>query len=66
MWNCDKRPNIHVTKEKEGAKNVFEKIMAKDFPDLVKDIPTYWTENWGKPKEIHTKAYHKTETKAYL
>lgn len=44
MWDYAKRHNIHITKvtegeEKEGGtEKILEEIMAKDVPNLVKDI----------------------------
>ena len=53
-WDYDKRSNIHVTKvrqeeEKEGrTEKVFEEIMAKDSPNLAKDINLQMQQAVGK------------------
>ena len=61
LWENFKPSNIHfieVPKEKEKEqeiKNLFEKIMKENFPNLVKEIDMQVQEAWRIPNKMHAK-----------
>ena len=68
LWNDIKCANLHITGVPEegergkGIENVFEEIMAENFPNLKKETYPVTGSTEGpeqdEPKQIHTKAYH--------
>ena len=63
LWDNFKHYNIWIIgvpegeKEEQEIENLFEKIMKKNFPNLVKEIDSESPREVG-PKEEHTKTHH--------
>ena len=63
LWDISKNANIWIIgmpeeeKEEQKIENLFEKIMKKNFPNLVKEIDSESPREVG-PKEEHTKIHH--------
>ena len=66
LWDISKSANIRIIgmpeEEEQETENLFEKIMKKNFPNLVKEIDIQVQEAQSPkqvgPKEDHTKTYH--------
>ena len=70
LWDIFKSPNIWIIGVPEGEekeqeiKNLFEKIMKENFPNLVKEIRLSGSPGSSEspkeigPKEAHTKVHH--------
>lgn len=59
-WDKIKHINIHIIgipeeERKKGTEKIFEQIMAKNFPNLVKEIDTHVQEAQGVPNKMKPK-----------
>ena len=55
LWDNIKCTNIHIIRfpggeERDGAENIFEDIIAENFPNLGKEIDIQLQEAWTVPK----------------
>ena len=74
LWDNIKQANLHIIgipegkEEEKGIENIFEEIMAENFPNLketrYQDTGNTEGPKWVEPQKAHTKTYNNKNGKS--